>query len=1253
MSSESAPITPRSSSLVQVPIDGSVSGPTLPRRSDSIRRVLLPRCSTDSPTSPRLVSAWQQTFTSSGSSPATPGSIETGEERQLEHLNVVDGEQEMLESPSYDSPVSPPTPSEQSEKPALPKRNPLRRYAGPALASAQGSRQMGLGVVLPSPASTVGTRSVSNYVPSPQRHTAADRRVSSSDVKGEMELLRDTLREGNRSQTSLASTSVSAKDKDKDKGRRWNPLKDVFSEGEDSGHGFARSMRFRTKKASRAKDIKHFFTSEALQSGHSRSVSQMSTASTPQPEDTCLEESKEQKEARLAKMADDRTKVIRELIDTEKSYAVDLGIVRDIYLARAKSRLFAVSPTLTSSPSASAVSFGTPSISSSYFGSPLTGSGTPARQRFASSSSNRLPAKAAPQEGSSLLASPFQQRPGSPPSIDSSELSNRSSLYTVPSAISSTTSETGFTIPGSRLPSLVSDTLSPELGSASMRKSISQGTMGASQSGPINGHHHAEAPRSGSLTSQFSGLKDAPFSLSDIRIIFAGLEACASLADEMSQRLQNVVHNGDQESSSIGARLASFFIDAAPRITSTYSAYCASHTASISRLQELTTTSSKGAAFIKETTQVARQYTNAWDLASLLIKPVQRVLKYPLLLRQILKSTDPQADDYSALERALADLEALAERINEQKRRQEFIEGVVNSKFQAPSKAPGASSKSSKKLRRQHEQLKAIVGPRVNNDDILSLVGRLQNTEESVLAFSRAVSDWVKACRKAIDIQSQLMETWSDLLAKLGEEESNSSDHVEIFLALLQGELSTHWGRLDDNVHGILLPFTDTIMSMFAGPKKVVERHQQHETDYTRYQQVLSKNEKKTPDKRLVQNASEYIALHVQLLEELPQFLNGVKALVDWAVLMLANMQLDYYQKVHSEVQRFHIALKHAGTQEVVRADGFEIDEALELDLALQPLPGTSNLATPCSPPSQHLGAKFIFHSPGRETAGVNTSDHVPPGFTQLNYGSHVTMQGTEGVSPTVADRLAADSPYVDKLSLHSAEQSSSAHGSAAGQSADGAALRPSSAVTEASVKAAGSKSAPSGFRRLVRTISVSRKRLEAAPHVDQMPEVPAKDTVPSSPPLLPELPVLVPLRNTPPDSASAAAAPPSDELDSHRRRPAKLSLSSIPLLGGEDKLSDSIVTMATNVDGPEQLDFKISPVSLLPYKAGELLQVFASVPSPAAPLATTSQTHIQVAEQSQGSYVAPSQNAAEHVLARNLEGTVGWVERRCLTQVV
>ncbi|CAK6969604.1 rho guanine nucleotide exchange factor TIAM2 [Scomber scombrus] len=92
-----------------------------------------------------------------------------------------------------------------------------------------------------------------------------------------------------------------------------------------------------------------------------------------------------------------------------------------------------------------------------------------------------------------------------------------------------------------------------------------------------------------------------------------------------------------------------------------YSGFCANHI----KVQKVLERAKTDAAF-KQFLE-ARNPTNqhSCTLESYLIKPVQRVLKYPLLLRELVSLTDPESPEHTHLTEALRAMEKVASHINE------------------------------------------------------------------------------------------------------------------------------------------------------------------------------------------------------------------------------------------------------------------------------------------------------------------------------------------------------------------------------------------------------------------------------------------------------------------------------------------------------------------------------------------------------------------------------------------------------------
>jgi dynamin-binding protein len=136
-----------------------------------------------------------------------------------------------------------------------------------------------------------------------------------------------------------------------------------------------------------------------------------------------------------------------------------------------------------------------------------------------------------------------------------------------------------------------------------------------------------------------------------------------------------------------------------------YGDYLKNHDAANKRLQKLQATKSV-AIWLQECRTVAEDLTHAWSLDSLLVKPVQRVLKYPLLLSQLLEETSDNHPDFSAIEVAAREMTGVSHRINELKKRVDLVEKVINRKRKESDVRAGIS----KAFGRRTERLRQQVG---------------------------------------------------------------------------------------------------------------------------------------------------------------------------------------------------------------------------------------------------------------------------------------------------------------------------------------------------------------------------------------------------------------------------------------------------------------------------------------------------------------------------------------------------------------
>ena len=759
-----------------------------------------------------------------------------------------------------------------------------------------------------------------------------------------------------------------------------------------------------------------------------------------------------QEQKRLVK----RWFVLRELLETERAYASDLAVARDIYLARAKVMAGITAPlsplSLRSASIFSQLASPEPSTlgrsaqphlqqrgsASAISPGPATPSGRgplPQRTLFRNASADSAP--------NATSASPSSaDQTASSASLTASNPSNRSSMYTVSSQSSQTSDASQFAFAGhptfaAGLPSQFSldgNTLSPTTGlklppgTPMTLPSPGLSSTSSTPATPVISHSSGVLPPglAGSNEGTAASTPEGPFSASDVRIIFAQLESCAAFADEMVAVLETAVGkicNGTaEEASQLLARgevyeedepdrVGQAFLKLMPRIEQVYSGYCSRHEASMSRLQDLLSSQPKVAAFINECTQVARAYTNAWDLSSLLIKPVQRVLKYPLLLSQILASTSSKHPDMDSLAAASVEIQKVADNINEVKKRKDLVEQIVSGKSAKRTTSQRMQHGATKKLLRRQEKVKQLVlGPA---DDVLAddeqykaLVVQFRQLEKAVATFARRCTLWSTSVRDAHVAQIRLLDRWCCTYAvdevTAGTE---AESRVRAFMHLVERTfLSGFWTQLDSEIRTSMTPALQRIAALFVLPQSVIAKRNDREPEYTRYRSEITRGGPKPADKKLTESATAFIALHTQLMNELPQFNYGVQTLLDLCIESLSRTQASYYLRVHRALIDFWQSFGPESNSDIIQNEETDERSMRHLNPVKIFWPLHSNVAGF----AESLGIVSGVDDPSRSTSISLDSDLL--GVDNLGTASN------NHFSPLQSTRMLADPEFASRV---------------------------------------------------------------------------------------------------------------------------------------------------------------------------------------------------------------------------------------------
>lgn len=259
---------------------------------------------------------------------------------------------------------------------------------------------------------------------------------------------------------------------------------------------------------------------------------------------------------------------------------------------------------------------------------------------------------------------------------------------------------------------------------------------------------------------------------------------------------------------------------------------------------------------------------NLLDMGSLMIKPIQRVMKYPLLLCELRNSTPPSHPDYRALGEAFAAVKDINVNINELKRRKDLV--LKYKKNEEEESLKDKLSKLnihsiSKKSKRVTNHLKILTrGESQVKDNTF-------NREEKLF---RSLEKTVRLCVKNISSCLQHIEEATPFTLQSGAElreisyqdgEKNGTEP--------QDQASKPYQDFAARSQRLILNPLSALLSLFPGPQKLIQKRYDKLLDYN-----SSLPRSATTESDLAKR--EYEALNAQLVEELQAFNQAAKTIL-------------------------------------------------------------------------------------------------------------------------------------------------------------------------------------------------------------------------------------------------------------------------------------------------------------------------------------------------------------------------------------
>ncbi|SMR55450.1 unnamed protein product [Zymoseptoria tritici ST99CH_1A5] len=351
---------------------------------------------------------------------------------------------------------------------------------------------------------------------------------------------------------------------------------------------------------------------------------------------------------------------------------------------------------------------------------------------------------------------------------------------------------------------------------------------------------------------------------------------------------QNSITEAPDDEKDRTSTIGRTFLENLPKMEQVYGAYLRNHDAANQRLSAIQATATVK-CWLDECHANASDITAAWDLDSLLVKPTQRVAKYPMLLQQLLETTPADHPDHADLKTAAKDSISMLTRINDAKKRADLVEQIINGRR---GKDQDIRSGLAKAFGRRTEKLKERVGmaEAFQDPEFDELAHKFGGHYIRLQICMRDVQDYVSRTEKAVELINNYagaLELFTDVApSTLPEIESKWRRYGQVIRELTQISAAEHKASVQRRVLDPML----ACIKLHQGPQNAISKRKKRIVDYAKCKSDERRGIK--PDKKTIELSDLYVALNDQLKIELPRLYSLTAQLVQKCLHCFLDEQL-------------------------------------------------------------------------------------------------------------------------------------------------------------------------------------------------------------------------------------------------------------------------------------------------------------------------------------------------------------------------
>jgi len=351
-------------------------------------------------------------------------------------------------------------------------------------------------------------------------------------------------------------------------------------------------------------------------------------------------------------------------------------------------------------------------------------------------------------------------------------------------------------------------------------------------------------------------------------LLFGNLEQIADVSRRFLRQLEFQSAQTDDRQCCIGSLVNSLVEE----MKHSYAEYCRNHEWVHSYLRKHSQDEKLQQYLQDGLCKLRLQKSTVFDVQSLLLRPIQRIVRYPLILNELFKNTEVDHPDYLPLKDAISNFISMANFINEYKRRKEIV-----SKYQRRDKDEALTNKLYRLNLHTMRKKSARISMRLSSAFGLSShtvdekfnfeEQRFRAMEKFLRLFVRNAHVCMEALKENFVTQVNVAEDFRELLAE------KNVDLAEKFVRSKRNLLENAFTEFCTHMESCVANPINTLVKLFVLPSNLISKRHDKLLDFDSAQSAYdkTKDQQSRQAKQVLDLAKKtYEALNSQLLEELP-----------------------------------------------------------------------------------------------------------------------------------------------------------------------------------------------------------------------------------------------------------------------------------------------------------------------------------------------------------------------------------------------